>query len=131
VREELTLLREERARVEGRVRSLDEDVELALASGKDDLARFAIRRLVGERRTSGALAAEIAEREGEREALDERVGRQQAQLDALRARVRAELARGAEPSAGESSGWGPGYDVADEEVEIELLRRRRAGREEG
>ena len=39
-------LRETQARREDEARALDEDVTLALAGGKDDLARFAIRRLL-------------------------------------------------------------------------------------
>ena len=49
-------------RREEEIRSLDEDVALALASGKDDLARFAIRRLLPKRAEVKALAARIAER---------------------------------------------------------------------
>src|SRR5262249_49674437 len=46
VREEEKRLREALARYEQEVRSLDEDIALAMAGGKDDLARFAIRRLL-------------------------------------------------------------------------------------
>ena len=80
-----------------RDRSLDEDVTLALSGGKDDLARFAIRRLLARRSEAADLRAQLAEREREEQALAERVAAQQTQFDALRARVRAELAREDEP----------------------------------
>jgi len=41
--EEKTQLGQEAARLRARVAQLDEDVELALSAGKDELARFAVR----------------------------------------------------------------------------------------
>lgn len=121
VREEEKRLREAARRRAEEVRGLDEDVTLALAAGKDDLARFAIRRLLPRRAAGDALAARIAERAAEAASLAERVEEQQGRLDALRARVRAELAR--EPHAADPAPAAEGV-VADEEVELELLRRR-------
>jgi phage shock protein A len=124
VREEEKHLRDTVLRREEEIRGLDEDVALALASHKDDLARFAIRRLLPKRAEVKALVARIAERAAEAQALAERVEVQQGQLDALRARVRTELAREArEPDAPPWAGEPP---VADEEVELELMRRREA-----
>jgi phage shock protein A len=45
LRDEEKRLRESLTRREEESRALDEDISLALAGGKDDLARFAIRRL--------------------------------------------------------------------------------------
>ena len=124
VREEEKRLVETVRRREDEIRALDEDVTLALGSGKDDLARFAIRRLLPRRAEVKALTARIAERTAEARGLTERVEAQQQQLEALRTRVRAELAR--EASAGDSPPWGAEAVVADEEVELELMRRREA-----
>jgi len=124
VREDEKRLREQLARQEDEVRSLDEDVALALAAGKDDLARFAIRRLLPRRNEVTALHAQIEQRRAEGQALAERVAAQQAQFDSLRTRVRAELARASEVSP--SAGWPCDPVVADEEVEIELMRRRQS-----
>jgi phage shock protein A len=123
VREDEKRLREQLARQEEEVRSLDEDIALALAGGKDDLARFAIRRLLPRRNEVAALRAQIEQRSAEGQALADSVAAQQAQFDSLRTRVRAELARGRElgPSA-----WTCDAVVADEEVEIELMRRRQS-----
>src|SRR5688572_6055224 len=93
VREDEKRLVETVRRREDEIRALDEDVSLALGSGKDDLARFAIRRLLPRRAEAKVLAARIAERAEEARVLAERVEAQQQRLDALRARVRAELAR--------------------------------------
>jgi len=125
MREEEKRLRETLARCEQEVRSLDEDVTLALAGGKDDLARFAIRRLIPRRNELKAVRALIEKRTAEAQALTEKVTAQQAQLDALRTRVRAELAHESEVNV--SSAWSCEGAVADEEVEIELLRRQGEG----
>jgi len=122
VREEGKRLAEALARIEADVRALDEDVALALAGQKDDLARFAARRLLARRRDAHALQAQIGERADEERALAERLEQQQAQFENLRARVRAEIARRAEVS--EPTRWSCEPAVADEEVELELLRRR-------
>ena len=121
VREEEKRLTETLRRREDEIRALDEDVTLALQTGKDDLARFAIRRLLPRRAEVKALASRIVERAAEGRALAERVEEQQQRLDALRARVRAELAR--ETAGDDASSWAE-PTVADEEVELELMRRR-------
>ena len=125
VREDEKRLREQLARQEDEVRSLDEDIALALAGGKDDLARFVIRRLLPRRNEVTALRAHIEQRSAEGQALAERVSVQQAQFDSLRTRVRAELAGARE--AGPSSTRACETAVADEEVEIELMRRQNTG----
>src|SRR5512143_4004989 len=122
VREDEKRLREQLARQEDEIRSLDEDIALALAGGKDDLARFAIRRLIPRRNEVTALRAQIEQRSAEGQALADRVAAQQAQFDRLRTRVRAELARASEVRP--STSWPCDAVVADEEVEIELMRRR-------
>jgi phage shock protein A len=117
-------LRETQARREEEARALDEDVTLALAGGRDDLARFAIRRLLprrSEAKAAGARLQELAERS---RILAERLSEQENQFESLRARVRSELAR--EPELGSPCGWQGEPVVADEEVELELMRRRRA-----
>ena len=124
VREDEKRLAETLRRREDEIRALDEDVTLALQSGKDDLARFAIKRLLPRRAEVKALAARIIERAAEGRALAERVEEQQQRLDALRARVRAEIAR--ETTGEEAPSWAEPA-VADEEIELELMRRRESG----
>ncbi|MET0151590.1 MAG: PspA/IM30 family protein [Candidatus Binatia bacterium] len=116
-------LREMQARREGEARALDEDVTLALAGGKDELARFAIRRLLPRRSEAKAASARLQELAARSRTLAERLTEQESQFESLRTRVRAELAR--EPELGSPCGWQGEPVVADEEVELELLRRRR------
>jgi phage shock protein A len=124
VREDEKRLREQLARQVEEVRSLDEDIALALAGGKDDLARFAIRRLLPRRNEVNALRAQIEQRSAEGQALADCVAVQQTQFDGLRTRVRAELGRAREPDP--YAAWPCDAVVADEEVEIELMRRRQS-----
>lgn len=123
VREEEKRLGEALARAGEEVRGLDEDVALALAGDKEDLARFAIRRLLPRRAEIKSLQARLEERGAEARVLAERLTAQEEQFEGLRTRVRAELLRESESS--ESPWTGACGAVADEEVEIELMRRRR------
>jgi phage shock protein A len=131
VRDEMQRLRETLARAEEETRSLDEDVALALGGGKDDLARFAARRLLAHRHAVQTLQTRVAERQAEEHTLAPRVDAQRAQFETVRARVRTELAR--REDTGDRSAPRCEVPVADEEVELELLRRRQAhaGRQEG
>lgn len=116
---------EEAARLEACVRGLDEDVELALAGGKDELARFSVRRLLPKRRAAEALRARVVEIDEERTRLAGRLEQQERELEELKHRVRSRLA-----AAREAETFGAtceGARVADEEVELELLRRAGAG----
>src|SRR6185369_218582 len=77
VREEEKRLTETLRRREDEIRALDEDVTLALQSGKDELARFAVKRLLLRRAEVKALATRLAERAAEGRALAVRVEEQQ------------------------------------------------------
>ena len=129
VRDEAKRLRDALSGAEAQIHTLDEDVTLALSGGKDELARFAARRLLAQQRAAETLRTQLADRGDEERALAERVDIQQAQFDSLRARVRAELAQRTE--APESGAWVPEPAVANEEVELELLRRRQRQNQEG
>ncbi len=125
--EEETRLRDELARSGKRVAALDEDIALALDGEKEDLARFAIRRVIPERKEQSALEAQIAEVQETRAKVAERLEEQEGQFEALRQRARTHLADAARGESDLASLIEPG--VADEEVELELLRRQqqRAG----
>ena len=122
LQEEDKRLRAELASREAEVRALDEDVALALRGGKEDVARFAIRRLIARRNRVKILEMQIKERADERQTLQKRVEAQQEQFESLKVRIRAELARRDEPAP--PPGWLGEAVVPDEEVELELLRRR-------
>ena len=120
------LIKEDR-RLKERLRELDQDIELALANDKDELARFTIRRLVPMRRRRDVIARLLESQEEERSTLEETLGRQQMELESLEQRVKAQLGR---LERGEDSQhlWQEEI-VTDEEIELELLRRRSADRE--
>jgi len=121
--EECRRLSEDGQRLEVQVAALDEDVELAMGGDDVELARFAVRRLLPKRETLHALFARTAQLAERRVRLQAQLESQEAQLAELRPRVRAALAR-PEPEPIE---WAGESVVTDEEVELELLRRRDAG----
>ena len=123
--EEETRLRDELARCGKRVAALDEDIALALDGEKEDLARFAIRRMIPERQELTSLEAQIAEVGETRAKLAERLEEQESQYESLRQRARVHLAE-ASRNHDDLQGLAPPA-VADEEVELELLRRRQQG----
>jgi phage shock protein A len=112
----------ERCRVE--IVRLDEDVALALAGGREELARFAIRRLLPLRREVASLEREGAALAASRIALAEQIDTQQREFEQLRTRVRARLARPSDSDTNDEACGPPPVDEA--EVELELLRRRGA-----
>jgi phage shock protein A len=121
-RDDVKRLGQEIAHHERELQALDEDVALALGAGKDDLARFAIRRLLPHRRALAAARARLGERTAEESELAALVTQREGKLEALRARVRGELAR---ERTRDDEPW-TACAVADEDVELELMRRRGA-----
>jgi len=126
---EIIARQHEQAKVRGR--KLDEDVKLALGRGEEDLARFAIRRLIALRKQADRLDEKRRVHQEEREKLVAKLDEQEAELEALRDRVRQALA---EVRAHERDVTDPETDasvVKDEEIELELLRRQTIEREVG
>lgn len=125
LRDEARGLADERERLTAKAESLDADVELALARGQDELARFSARRLLEIRREHERVETRLERISGESGELEERVRAHEGELSSLKNRVREALDRESRAQAA-----GPAGGVADEEVELELLRRR-AGKEGG
>jgi len=125
--EEERRLGEELARAEETVQALDTDVELALVEGKEDLARFAVRRLLPRRKAVAELSRRAAEVAEARQRLCERLEQQARQFEELRERVRLRLAAAREERVHRTPEVTE-VDVANEEIDLELLRRRSAGR---
>jgi phage shock protein A len=119
--EQARQLGDEMVRREQETLRLDRDIELALAEGEEELARFAVRRLLPLRANLRSLRERGAELDDCRERLREKLQSQEAELDALRTRVRGKLSEMREREACEHV---VDHPVADEEVELELLRRR-------
>jgi phage shock protein A len=121
--EEARRTAEQAERLAAEIAALDEDVELALRGDKEELARFSLRRLLPKRRALEQLRRRGAEITDEQQRLAERLAAQEAELEELRRRVRARLA-----AEHDTSACGPVAELpaADEEIELELLRRRGA-----
>ena len=122
----------ERERLLAREGELDRDVALAIERGESELARFAVRRLLGTRRQRELLDLTLRELRGEHDELDVKLAGQERELEELRQHAEVEIAReearsaacctGPDACASVTSGAG----VLDEEVELELLRRQTA-----
>jgi len=119
--EEAQQLAEDAARLDRAAERLDDDTRLALAGSRDDLARFALRKLLPLRREAAALRERIAAIHSERERLAPKLAEQEQEFATLERRIREQLAAAArdEPSLGAQLT----PSAAEEEVELELLRR--------
>ncbi len=125
--EESRRIGEEANQLEREITSLDSDVELAIAGGKEDLARFSVRKLLPMRRAAEAARRRTAELEQERARLAETLAVQERQFEELGAQVRTRIA--AARYAGGDAFARPA-PAADEEVELELMRRQVAHAQE-
>ena len=117
-------LTECRSRMTQRIVALDADVQLALETEQEDLARFSIRKLLPLQAEADHAAARLKEAGEERERVAARLAEQEGELDSLKTRVKAHLARVDEDGKEGDPLTTP--IVAEEEVELELLRRRRS-----
>ena len=106
-----------------RIANLERSIELALAEEREDLARFAIKKLLPVRETQARGERRHRALVEERERMAEALAEQEEALVDLEARVRAKLAGlGVE---GGADGEGAVL-VTEDDVELELLRRRSA-----
>ncbi len=108
------------------IAGLEEDIDLAMGGGKEDLARFAIKKLLPFERRRKAMQQRTKGVHEEIGALEEIVERQETELENLRIRVKAYLAQTDREgfSLGDPFAMPVVPLVEDEEVELELLRRR-------
>ena len=109
-----------------RLAELEGDVETALAASADDLARFALRRLLAGRRRRAAIAVRQRVLAEEQRELAAALQAQQTAYEELEARVRSAIAQ-------QHQGVGAVAEepVTAEEVELELLRRQARRLSEG
>ena len=115
-------LEAEAARVRNRSEAFDRDVALALRDGKEVLARYAVRQLLPLRQGTEQIRERRAAIVQERAALEDELARQEVEFRHLEQRVKAHLARlERDPS---SLALFTDHVVTDEDVELELLRRR-------
>jgi phage shock protein A len=114
-------LEEESRRTQDQIKSLDEDVALAIEGGKEDLARFAIKKLLPLHRRLKRMEERLKEVVEEQGSLSKILTEQEGEFESLRARVRAYLAQAGTDSVLTDPLSEP--VVEEEEIEIELLRR--------
>jgi phage shock protein A len=122
----LELLARQREQQTTRAAALDDDVRLALGRDEDELARFAIRRLLALRKHAEHIDERVRQAREERARLAERLASQEGELAVLHDRVRDAIAQeraASRAGAGEATS---DASVRDEEIELELLRRRGA-----
>lgn len=102
---------------------LDEDVALAMERGNDELARAAIRKLLPLREADRRLNARFVTLRDEESRSVERLALQEQELEILKTRLQAELAAEA---AGRTDESFERPVITEDDVELELLRRRQA-----
>jgi len=95
------------------------DAETALRSGNDDLSRYALKAILvrkARQRRQAERRQELTRARGE---LEQTLAEQSERYEALKERVNAELA-----SQSGDGACGAPETVSDEQVELELLRRK-------
>ena len=97
--------------------------ELALSGGREDLARYALGLLLPKVRLTERIDTRLAALEEERGELASKLAAQTHDLEELRARVQAFIA-----NAGTGSPHAGCEPVSEEQIEIELLRRKAQAR---
>ena len=119
-------LRAQAERIAERKQALEEDVELALAGGQDELARYAIKKLLPLRHGATEIERRLEALAEERTGLEQQLAEQEAEFELLESRVKGFLARQGDP--GDTGGVRAFTDLAvtDQDVELELMRRRAA-----
>ncbi len=121
--DEARRVEEEAERLSAEIASLDEDVTLALRGEKEELARFSVRKLLPKRKALEQLRLRGREIADERERTLTKLEAQEAELEELKRKVRTRLAAERQSELDDAASELP---AADEEVELELLRRRGA-----
>ncbi len=100
------------------------DIELAMQQGNEDLSRFSIRRFLVERKRQEEIRDKLPPLREEREKLGEEIDIQSEEFVSLKERIRAHIAA-ADREPVENSETAE-RRIREEEVELELLRRREA-----
>jgi chromosome segregation ATPase len=109
----------EKRSMEQNCQDLERDVDVALEEQREDLARFALVRLLERQRTLERIAARLAQIQEERESLQTSIVEQQTALADLQARARSFM------ELRTPDGIDRPETIEDEQVELELLKRKR------
>lgn len=129
---EAKALAEESKHIDKTLARLEEDIALALEGDKEELARFAIKKHIPLKRRLAHIAYRIEQGVSERESLVATLDQHETEFEELRGRVKAHLSQAAARDRGELVDPYCDPIVADEEIELELLRRTSGrGRDQG
>lgn len=124
---ELESVAEARKRCETEIAPLETEIEAALDQERDDIARFLIRRRRELDQKRDALARRSGRLERDVREARERLAEQRDQYDSLRLRARDFRRTEDRPfDAGVGGYETEGGRPAEEEIELELLRRKKA-----
>ena len=108
----------------------EQDLAMAIEKDRDDLARFLIRKLKPMEQVRDALSHQVANLEQEIDGLREIMDEQRRGYEALKHEARTFLQREErehwERKPSEIGCYGPSPEPSDEEVELELMRRKEA-----
>ncbi len=116
---ELRSLEREEKSTETELQRFEADAELAIAAGNDELSRFALKGVLVRRARQRRHAARREELEREQQELSRLLAEQSERYEALKERVEAEL-------QASGSGCEATFEtVSEEQVELELLRRKK------
>ena len=107
--------REEKA-TQGELSRFESDAQVALFAGNDELSRYALKAVLVRQARLRRNAQRREELERQRRELDRLLADQAERYEALRERVQAELSTGGSEGTFEN--------VSDEQVELELMRRK-------
>jgi phage shock protein A len=121
VETELRSLEREANSTQAELQRFEADAEVALGAGNDELSRFALKGVLVRRARQRRQAARREELARERQEVSRLLSEQSERYVALKERVEAEL-----QAAG--SGCEASFEaISEEQVELELLRRKRQG----
>ena len=109
------------AALEGRLRALDEELDICLAADKDDLARDLVRRKLGAEKQQQATRERRADVQQRGQQLARRIDEQEQQLTSMKQKLEL-LVKAEEPHAADS--FGGSDTIRNEEIEIALLREK-------
>ncbi len=119
-------VRKDLTRVAGKLAELEADIELAMQQDNEELSHFSVRRFLLQQKRRNELEEKLPSLREERERLAQECSIQEDELSALEERVRQHLsASRCEPGAETSLVEGT---ICEEEIELEILRRRSAAR---
>lgn len=117
------------------ISKIDQDVDLALSKEKNDIARMLIRRRLDIEAAMGEIKHQISAASKEKASLVETVRDQQLQYETLKARAETWHRRSEnEPFASAAQSFSTDVSaihIRDEQIELELIRRKAALAKDG